>query len=45
MKEDSKYASGVTVAYAAPTRLVRVRIFGGMPGRRGRLTIYEVESR
>ena len=25
------HASGVTVAYAAPTRLVRVRIFGGVP--------------
>lgn len=25
------YASGVMVAYAAPTRLVRVRIFGGVP--------------
>ena len=23
--------SGVTVAYAAPTRLVRVQILGGMP--------------
>ena len=25
------YTPGVTVAYAAPTRLVRVRILGGMP--------------
>ena len=25
------YTLGVTVAYAAPTRLVRVRIFEGMP--------------